>query len=260
MEETVNRTRALGLALVLVTLLIPAACGDDDQDGDGAVSTTEEPSGGGNTTDDTSIATTAELTQFVEPVVDDFDADTEMVVESAEALIDAVGSGTLPAVVIVDEAVRDRMLAEDPELDASTLGVIPLVIVTPAGNPAAIDDVTDFGADDASRTAVCGTGSGLGDLAVLALSGLGLQQAPESVSSDCPGTVDEVAAGDLDAAVMLRSDVGDRDDVEVVDIPESPAISLYYVVQDGSATATAFAAFLASDEGEASLAAHGLLP
>lgn len=152
-----------------------------------------------------------------------------------------------------------------------------LAIVTPAGNPAAIEKAADLGKEGIllvlaqsevpagryARESVClmatdTTSYGSGFLERVAANVV-------SEEEDVRDVLAKVALGEADAGIVYVSDaVAAGDQVQVVDIPDEVNVIATYpaaVLAGGDeALGLAFVAYLLSEEGQATLERHGFQP
>jgi molybdate transport system substrate-binding protein len=249
-------------ALAALTFVL-AACGggDDDGGGGGGASATTRPRNNNTVT----IVAGDTLQTAVQTLVDDFKAghanariDVSFVGQSE--MQDTIGSDDQPNLVIYPDA----WLTEVPDgLEPAPLGRNLAVIVVPPGNPGQITDLSAFAADAGKRVQACGPDTQFGNFIALVLTNAGVTPADDVVGADCGSdAADKVAAGDLDAAVVFRTEVGGRDDVELVDVPEDVNLvfPISYAELTQSQKTDAFVQFLESAEGQAARTATGLLP
>jgi molybdate transport system substrate-binding protein len=140
-----------------------------------------------------------------------------------------------------------------------------LQLVVPAGNPADVRGLADLARDDI-LVGLCAAGVPCGDLARRALDAAGVEAAVDTEEPDVRALLTKVAAGELDAGIVYRTDVraaGER--VEGLDLPaDARQVTRYPVaVLGGSAApvaAASFVAFVQSDRGRAILASYGFGP
>lgn len=146
------------------------------------------------------------------------------------------------------------------------LGADRLQVVVPKGNPKGLKDPPTIFGNPALRTGVCDPdgywlcGRAAQELAATAR----YTSTSKTVETDPKKLVDKVAAGELDAALMFRSDVGPRTgDVTLVDVdPNLSGPIQYDVVRLRSSTpAVQFVQFVQeSPSATALLTQSGLLP
>ena len=137
-------------------------------------------------------------------------------------------------------------------------------IIVEKGNPEGIDALDDLANPDlavvlCADTVPCGKG------AAAILDAAGVEVTPKSFEDKVKGVVTKVAAGEADAGIVFVTDVDAAGDSAAgVEIPaDVNQISNYPIVVTEDApnpeTAQAFIDFVASDAGQAILAAHGFL-
>ncbi len=149
-------------------------------------------------------------------------------------------------------------LTEAPEVFAHN----SLEIVVPAGNPAGVTGLADL-ADPARTIALCAEEVPCGSAAVTAFEAAGLTPAPDTYEKDVTATLTKAVLGEVDAALVYRTDVisaGDK--VEGIDFPEAAeALNDYPVATlaaaPNAAAARAFIALLLSSTGQDVLTAAG---
>ncbi|WP_026928653.1 molybdate ABC transporter substrate-binding protein [Glycomyces tenuis] len=236
-------------------LLALAACGSvDDSMGDGEVDGT------------VTVFAAASLTESFERIGEDFeDANPGVEVEfsfaGSSSLAAQINQGA-PADVFASAAPADMDTvveagnAEGPEVFARN----QLVIAVPEGNPdgvAALADLTDPGL----KVALCAEEVPCGAASQTALDAAGVELTPVTYETDVKATLAKLTLGEVDAALVYRTDVA-ADGVEAVEFPESAeAVNDYVLAVVGGApnpaAAEAFAAYVRSDEALAVLTAAG---
>lgn len=96
-----------------------------------------------------------------------------------------------------------------------------LQIVVPRGNPAGITGLADFGKADLT-IALCAVEVPCGAAAERALDAAGVTAAPDTLEQDVKAALTKVTLGEVDAALVYRTDVKAAGDlVEGIDFPES---------------------------------------
>ena len=137
-----------------------------------------------------------------------------------------------------------------------------LQIVVPRGNPAKVTGLADFARADL-KIALCAKQVPCGAAAERAFAAAGVAPKPDTFEQDVKATLTKVVLGEVDAALVYRTDVraaGGK--VTGVDFPEAArAINDYPIVALKSApngvAAGAFVAFVRSAKGQATLAEAG---
>jgi ABC-type molybdate transport system substrate-binding protein len=137
------------------------------------------------------------------------------------------------------------------------------IIAVPVGNPAQVPGVGAFAPDSALNTAICGANSPFGNFAALVLARAGVNPAGVRVAQGCDAdAVARIARGELDAALVFRSNVPIPDNVEVINIPEDQnvVVDVRYAPTSEGGTGKSFQDFLASDQAKKVLSQRGFLP
>lgn len=140
-----------------------------------------------------------------------------------------------------------------------------LVLVVPAGNPAAISGLADL-AEPGPLVGVCAAGVPCGDLALAAADAAGVTIAADTQEPNVRALLAKVVAGELDAGLVYATDASTAaDTVEVIALPAQARLATTYVAAalldpPAGALADAFVAFLGSDEARAVLSAAGFGP
>jgi molybdate transport system substrate-binding protein len=137
-----------------------------------------------------------------------------------------------------------------------------LQIAVPEGNPAGVDGIDDF-ADPALTIALCAPQAPCGVAAVRALASAQVSAAPDTFEVDAKATLAKVRLGEVDAALVYRTDVlAAADEVDGIDFAEAAvAVNDYLiVVLDAgrrSAVAAEFVTHVRAAAGRTVLAAAG---
>ena len=137
-----------------------------------------------------------------------------------------------------------------------------LEIVVPAGNPADVTGLNDF-ARTSLTIALCAPEVPCGAATDQAFSAAGVTPAPDTLEADVKATLSKVTLGEVDAALVYRTDVlaaGDK--VEGIEFPEATeAVNDYpiAVLRDApnAVAAEAFVDLVLSAEGSRTLSKAG---
>jgi len=137
-----------------------------------------------------------------------------------------------------------------------------LQIAVPTGNPAKVTGLPDFAKADL-KIALCAKQVPCGAAADKAFAAAGITPKPDTLEQDVKATLTKVVLGEVDAALVYRTDVraaGDK--VEGVDFPEATkAINDYPIVTlkeaPNAAAARTFVDFVRSEQGRAVLTKAG---
>ncbi|MGY2083389.1 molybdate ABC transporter substrate-binding protein [Blastococcus sp. SYSU DS0539] len=268
-------------ALLLLGALLLGGCGSTGGDAPPGVA-----EGGPGGTGDPGM--TGTLTVLAAASLTDVFAELEEQLEVAnpqlEVRVSSAGSSALAAQVLqgapadvlatADEAqmarVVDAGLVADPEVFAEN----PLVLVTPAENPAGVEQpagragipgLADLLPRDLTL-AVCAPEVPCGAAAEQVLTASGARATPDTYEDDVRAVLTKVVLGEVDAGLVYLSDVrAAGDDVRAFDFRESSAaVNRYPIgVLEGAgdpAAAQAFVDLVRSPEGQQVLADAGFLP
>ena len=158
---------------------------------------------------------------------------------------------------VMDDVVEAGETADDPIVFALNR----LQIAVPAGNPASVAGIEDFG-DGSLLLGVCAAGVPCGDLARQALERAGVVASIDTNEPDVRALLVKVAAGELDAGITYATDVAADPRVEGIDIPsEFNAVASYVIAVLRTApnpdAGSAFVDYVVSDEGRDTLSSFG---
>ena len=137
-----------------------------------------------------------------------------------------------------------------------------LQIVVPAGNPAGVTGLADFGKQELA-IALCAEQVPCGDAALQALQAAGVTPAPDTLEQDVKAVLTKVMLNEADAGLVYRTDVlSAGHGVEGIDFPEAAqAVNEYPIVTLAGAPnaqgAQAFVDYVLSDDAKAVLARSG---
>jgi molybdate transport system substrate-binding protein len=136
-----------------------------------------------------------------------------------------------------------------------------LVIAVPAGNPGRVEGLADL-ADPELKVALCAEQVPCGAAARTALEAAGVDLTPATLEQDVRATLSKLTLGEVDAALVYRTDVAATSGVAGIEFPESAsAINDYpIVVLNEAPAAQAFVDYVLSEPGQAVLAEAGFLP
>jgi len=258
-------TRRLLGAVLCLTLGAAAACGSDDDSDAAAPGTTPASSDLEGTV---TVFAAASLTDAFGEAADEFMADhqdvtVELNLAASSALREQILAGA-PSDVFASANVdnMDQVVEAGAAEDPAVLARNALEIVVPAGNPAGVDGLDDFG-DPELLIGLCAAQVPCGDFGREALANAGVTPAQDTDEPDVRSLLTKVAAGELDAGIVYRSDVlAAGDSVGGIEIPEDVNVVAEYPIatltESGSPeVADAFVEYLLGDEGQAILASWG---
>jgi molybdate transport system substrate-binding protein len=249
-------------ALAALAALTITGCGE--QGGTGP------PAGSGEVGGTVTVFAAASLTEPFTRIADDF----ETANPGTTVVLNFAGSSTL-AQQINEGAPVDVFAAADPLpmqqiADAGVNGVDPipfvhntLVIAVSAGNPLGIAGPADL-TRSGITVAVCAEQVPCGRAAVAALAAAGVELVPATFERDVLAALAKLELGEVDAALVYRTDVQATPDLDAVEFPEADrAVNEYpiSVLDDAPnpATAAAFVDHVRSDAGLAVLTEAGFI-
>jgi molybdate transport system substrate-binding protein len=137
-----------------------------------------------------------------------------------------------------------------------------LEIAVPKGNPGQITGLADF-ADEDKTIAICAPQVPCGAAAVKVFAAAKITPEPDTLEQDVKATLAKVAADEVDAGLVYRTDVvAATEDVEGIEFPESASAVNTYPIAVLTASkapdaAQAFVDYLRSPEGQAVLEEAG---
>lgn len=262
------RTAILAL-LTLLTVGFAGACGSKAADTPAA---TQPPGATETTTPVTSTVTVfaaASLTEAFTQIGKDFEAANP----GATVKFSFLGSSTLatqinqgaPADVFASAAPANMKTVIDAGGTAGDTATVfvrnQLVIAVPKGNPKGIKALADL-AKPGTKVALCAEQVPCGAAAKTALAAGSVTVTPVTLETDVKAALSKVSLGEVDAALVYRTDANTSTTVEGVEFPESAkAINDYpIVVLKGAPNrpgALAFKAWVLSDKGRAQLTKVG---
>lgn len=258
--------RSTVLAAMAAVSVALAGCGNGTTD----VSGVSDPTASASTlSGDLTVFAAASLTDSFETLGEDFTAEHPDV----EVAFNFAGSSGLAA-QITSGAPADVFASASPAtmatvVDAGDATDEPQVIagnrlqiVTPAGNPAGVSGLADFG-DESLAIGLCAPEVPCGAAAEAVFEAAGTTAAPDTLEQDVRAVLSKVELGELDAALVYRTDVlvaGDA--VEGIDFDEATdAVNDYPIVvldaAPNGAVAEAFVEYILSAEGQRVLADAG---
>jgi molybdate transport system substrate-binding protein len=252
----VKRLVAAAAALAL------AGCGASNGASDGG-------SGEGEVTGTVTVFAAASLTEVFSELGDQLEAehpglDVVFNFAGSSALATQLTQGA-PADVFasadtdqMDVVTNNGIVSRAPSLFATNR----LEIAVPPGNPGGITDLADL-ADPARTIALCAPEVPCGAAAEKAFDAAGLTGAPDTLEDDVKAALTKVQLGEVDAALVYRTDVQAAGDaVEGIEFAEAAdAVNGYPICTlsdaPNPAAALAFVQLVTSDAGRKALAAAG---
>lgn len=182
---------------------------------------------------------------------------------ASSALAQQIVSGA-PADVFAaaNQATMETVVAAGDARAPQVFVTNRLEIAVPANNPGKVTGLADF-AKSELKIALCAPKAPCGAAAITALKAAGITAAPDTLEQDVKGALTKVILGEVDAALVYRTDVlaaGDK--VQGIAFPEADrAVNAYPVATlaeaPSAAGAQAFVAYVLSQAGQQVLTAAG---
>lgn len=245
------------LAATLAATLALAACGGVKETPDGA---------GDEKTGPVTVFAAASLTEAFTTIGADFEkahpgAKVTFNFAGSSALANTINEGA-PADVFASAAPKNMDTVTQAGNAKGTPAVFvknQLVIAVPKGNPKGITGLADL-AEPGVKVALCAEQVPCGAAAKKAIGATPIT--PVTLEQDVKGALSKVRLGEVDAALVYRTDAKSAQDVDAVEFPESAnAINDYPIVTLKNATnptgADAFVAYVLSEPGRSVLLAAG---
>ncbi len=160
----------------------------------------------------------------------------------------------------MDNAVSGGAVDGDPVVFARNT----LTLAVPAGNPGGVAALADL-SDESLRIALCEPQVPCGAAAERLLELAGVTAVPDTLESDVRDSTGKVALGEVDAALIYRTDAATMpDDIDTIDVPEADEVVNDYPVAVLANAATrpgadAFVEALTSELGRRTLSEAGFV-
>lgn len=216
------------------------------------------------------VSAAASLTDAFEVLAAAFESDHPHI----DVLVNTAGSSALreqilegaPADVFAsaDRANMEQLVGAG-EVDRASyraLATNSLQIAVPAGNPARVRGLEDFGNDDLVL-GLCAEATPCGRLANEALTQAGVVPSVDTREPHARALIIKVASGELDAGIAYRTDVSSAGaEVDGLDLPPEAEVRAEYTIAVLSSAASPesarlFVDFALSERGQAILAEYG---
>lgn len=173
---------------------------------------TEDGMSGSPTEGSVTVLAAASLTDVVDELAAAFEAehpgiDVVVSVGGSSALAEQIVAGIdADLFVSADEATMQRVVAAGLATDPVVVATNTLEIAVPTGNPGGITGVADL-ADPERVIALCDPAVPCGAAAERLLGLLGVDAAPDTLEPDVRSALTKVVLGEVDAALVYRTDV-----------------------------------------------------
>ncbi|GAB3435547.1 molybdate ABC transporter substrate-binding protein [Actinophytocola sediminis] len=252
------------LAVAVAAALSLAGCGSSASEDPGSSSAVS-----GDISGDLTVFAAASLTESFTQLGEDFEAANPGVTVTfnfagSSALAKQLNEGA-PADVFASAAPRNMTEVTDTGAitdDPVTFVTNTLEIAVPAGNPANITGLADFGKAEL-KIGLCAEQVPCGAASAKVLEAAGVTAAPDTLEQDVKAVLTKVSLGEVDAALVYRTDVeAAGDEVDGIEFPESgEAVNEYPIAACAEAPnadgARAFIDYVLSAEGRAVLTEAG---
>jgi molybdate transport system substrate-binding protein len=254
---SVRRALTVAASLVLVSACSPGS-GQPGSGGGSGASSTGAP---------ITVFAAASLTEAFTEIGADFQAATGSAVTfsfgSSATLATQINSGA-PADVFAAASPATMRTVTDAGGAAAPVDFAAntLQIAVPKGNPGTISGLADF-ADEGRTIALCAPQVPCGAAAEQVFAAARITPRPDTLEQDVKATLAKVAADEVDAALVYRTDVlAAPDEVEGIDFPEAAsAVNTYPIAvlteSEAAGVAQAFVDYVRSPQGRSVLTEAG---
>jgi molybdate transport system substrate-binding protein len=262
----VGTARSRRTAAAFAVLALAGACAGDD-----APDASADAAGTGSLSGTITVHAAASLAEAFGEVADAFTGanpgtEVELNLAGSQALREQILAGAPGDVYAsANMATMDQVVAAGAAQEPVVVARNALEIAVPAGNPAGVDGLDDLGDGDL-LVGLCAAEVPCGGFGRQALDAAGVTAAPDTEEPDVRSLLTKVAAGELDAGLVYRTDVAAAgDDVEGVAVPDEVNVVAEYpiaVLTDAGepAVARAFVDYVLSPDGQEILASWGFEP
>jgi molybdate transport system substrate-binding protein len=260
-----TRRGAAALVAVLTAALTLTACASSENGGTPEASgSTTAASVSGTIT----VFAASSLTDAFEDIAEDFtaanpDADVEFNFAASSALATQINEGAPADIFAAASPATMKTVTDAGNADGDPVVFVrnQLVIAVEKGNPLGIEGLDDL-TDPSVKVALCAEEVPCGAAAKKAIEAAGVSITPVSYEENVRAALSKVSLGEVDAALVYRTDAAIEDTVDAVEFPESAeAINDYpiAVLKDApnADAAEAFVAWVLSPEGAAVLTEYG---
>jgi len=191
---------------------------------------------------------TEPFTMLADEVSDE--GDVALSFGASSALVEQLRAGARADVLATADA-RTMALAVDAGLitgDPIVFAHNSLVLAVPAGNPGGVSGLADLARDEL-RVALCEPQVPCGAAAEKMLATAGIDARPDTLEADARDTAGKLALGEVDAALIYRTDVTSA--MAIVNVPPEAEVVTEYLVAmvDGASNQRGAEEFIAAVTG-----------
>jgi len=227
-----------------------------------------DPSAASGVTGTITVFAAASLRDVFEEIAEDFEAASpgarlEFNFAGSSALATQINEGAPADVFAAASPAAMKTVTDAGNADGEPVVFVrnQLVIAVEAGNPLGITGLADL-AEPGVTVALCAEQVPCGAAAKTAIEASGLSIIPVSYEENVRAALSKVSLGEVDAALVYRTDAAGHDTVEAVEFPESAeAITDYLIAVLKDAPnkqgAEAFVAWVRSPAGAEVLTRYG---
>lgn len=251
---TFSLSKRSGVAVVLVVLVVLAACGTDPQP-------TREP---------LVVLAASSLTESFAKIETAFeeehaDVDVQLSFAASSALVQQLAAGA-PADVLAtaDEATMNRAVDAADVQTPQKFARNRLALIVEAGNPLGIASLADL-ANPGTLVALCAPEVPCGRLAAAALTKAGVTIRSATLEESVKAVASKVTLGEADAGIVYATDIKSKDTAAVaIDVASDPDLEAHYFVAVAAEATNAeaaadFVAYLRGAKGQSVLESLGFL-
>jgi molybdate transport system substrate-binding protein len=210
--------RLIASVLALLLVVAGAACGSDHNDPKGAASTTttgaattapSTPAGSASGPNNISIFASAEVSQALEQLTSTYktahsEVTFQVTTGTSSQLVDQVRQGARPNLYIDDERALGRLNKPLVHGTPAPFGTDVPVIIVKKGNPKHVGEDA-FAPQPATTSGMCSNDLVCGVMGRLYLGAVKVPAVPDIVENNEAALVDDVAVGNADVALVMRS-------------------------------------------------------
>lgn len=203
--------------------------------------------------DRVTVLAAASLAEPFTSLADELTAEYEVALSfgASSALVEQLRAGARADVLAtadtrtMDRAVDAGLIAGEPQIFARNA----LVLAVPAGNPGSVQELADLARPEL-RIALCEPQVPCGAAAQRMLANAGVDALPDTLEADATDTAGKLTLGEVDAALIYRTDVTSA--TEVINVPPDAEVVTEYLIAvvDGATNPTGAEDFVRAVTGD----------